>query len=319
MSSGTSLSVMEHKNEKSNDDRHHADEIKPQALSGWQLKLIRNALHAYYCYERTHEGESYDWKDVREAIAEYTGYEIGGSGKNGVKNGAERLRKFVVGVENKQICSKRIPENLSPAPLAAVVKFVTDETLDLLTYDELHEEHSDYQTYTRLHEYFARDNEGYNSSFLDREIDYYYGAKAYDDHYVEHRLTAQHPYKNSLFEATYEMYFFDPSICREYDPRSYKNRKNTRFKAITLHGWALLTPDMNILFFLKNLMTNDHTMYTTTVCVNDESGLHRIVLLQIDTPLFIEGNRNVYTVYQNKLHEHLDACSVSLERTDRTV
>ena len=72
-------------------------------LSDWQLMRVRNALRAYHCYERREEdGKYFNWKDVREAIAVYTGYEIGGTSKSGPKHGAERLRQFVQGAEDKK-------------------------------------------------------------------------------------------------------------------------------------------------------------------------------------------------------------------------
>lgn len=51
--------------------------------SDWQLNRLRDALRAYKQYERSHDGAYFTWKDVREAIAADTGYEIGSSPKNG--------------------------------------------------------------------------------------------------------------------------------------------------------------------------------------------------------------------------------------------
>ena len=46
-------------------------------LSEWQAVRVRDALRAYHRYERGIDGEYFTWKDVREAIAEYTEVEIG--------------------------------------------------------------------------------------------------------------------------------------------------------------------------------------------------------------------------------------------------
>ena len=89
--------------------------------SDWKLNRLRDALRAYKLYERSHEGEYFTWKDVREAIAAYSGVEIGSS----PRNGAERLRLFVEGVKMKD-GSRNYP---TPAGvlLGAIAKFASDE------------------------------------------------------------------------------------------------------------------------------------------------------------------------------------------------
>ena len=115
--------------------------------SDWQLNRLRDALRAYKVYERSHEGEYFTWKDVREAIAADTGYEIGTS----PENGAERLRQFVEGVNSKD-GGRKYPEPKDDA-LDAIVQFALDEDNHLLSNDELNEYAPARQAPLRLLEY----------------------------------------------------------------------------------------------------------------------------------------------------------------------
>ena len=118
-------------------------------LSEWQAARVRDALRAYHRYERGIDGEYFTWKDVREAIAVYTEVEIGAS----AKNGAERLRQFVEGIEDGKGTGKRKFPLPQPAAIEGIVAFVTDEELNLLTMEELHEYRPDFQAPLRLFGY----------------------------------------------------------------------------------------------------------------------------------------------------------------------
>lgn len=115
-------------------------------LSDWQLGRVREALRAYRLYDQG-AGSQHTWCDVREAIAEYTGVEIGRS----PKIGGERLRQFVEGLSNKSRgLHFPVPQ---PESLAAIVAFLSHEDINLLRPDELEEYRPGYQAALRYAEY----------------------------------------------------------------------------------------------------------------------------------------------------------------------
>jgi hypothetical protein len=120
--------------------------LRLKELSDWQLGRVRKALRAYRLYDPGADSK-HTWRDVREAIAEYTGVEIGGN----LKIGGERLRQFVEGVNNK---SKGIHFPVpQPESLAAIVEFLSHEDINLLRPDELEEYRPGYQAALRYAEY----------------------------------------------------------------------------------------------------------------------------------------------------------------------
>ncbi|MBS9405472.1 hypothetical protein KG088_17855 [Halomonas sp. TRM85114] len=130
-------------------------------LSGWQLGRVREALRAYRLFDQG-TGSQHTWCDVREAIAEFTGVEIG----RNLKIGGERLRQFVEGVNNKgKGLHFPVPQ---PESLAAIVEFISHAEINLLSLDELEEYRPGYQAALRYAEYL-RENcaEGFSISASD--------------------------------------------------------------------------------------------------------------------------------------------------------
>ena len=173
-------------------------------LSDWQAARVRDALRAYHRYERGMDGEYFTWKDVREAIAVYTDVEIGTS----VKNGAERLRQFVEGIEDGKGTGKRKFPLPQPAAIEAIVAFVTDEELNLLTREELEEYRPDFQAPLRLLEYLEPGPNADCPMPQDTLEGQYQTQKADEDNLIIKNLTLQRASQRGLIQVieTEEVY-----------------------------------------------------------------------------------------------------------------
>jgi hypothetical protein len=124
-----------------------------KTLSDWQLSRVRDALDAYYRYNRDSEGHSPRWNDVWEEIAD-AAEEKGITLDLESTNGAERLRQFVVGLGKKG----KSPKYPKPHPqlMQAIVAFVTDEHSALLSKAELFGYEPPLQAALRLREYLQQ-------------------------------------------------------------------------------------------------------------------------------------------------------------------
>ena len=94
-------------------------------LADWQLWKLRNALRFYWEDGKREHGNSFNWKDVVEAIDLYTGTRIP----------YERLRVFVMGAKDSNGERKySVPE---AERLKAIFEFVTHPEPGLLTPEEM--------------------------------------------------------------------------------------------------------------------------------------------------------------------------------------
>ncbi len=262
-------------------------------LSDWQLMRVRNALRAYHCYERREEdGKYFNWKDVREAIAVYTGYEIGGTSKSGPKHGAERLRQFVQGAEDKKGGWKYpVPK---PDVLEAIVNFVTHEELDLLNEDELEEHIPGAQAALRLLEYFDDGSETARLTPPKKLQGVYNHYKSTIEGVVSTQLTLQRPNENGLIEVVELREYFSIQYCIVYKEWGEEKRRQFR-SAHTVHsGWAILTPEDNLMFFLKNTDNRRNRHYYTLAAATsiwEEADSYDILaLVEQEFPLDLDIN-----------------------------
>ncbi|PUB88027.1 MAG: hypothetical protein DBP00_07290 [gamma proteobacterium symbiont of Ctena orbiculata] len=237
--------------------------------SDWQLNRLRDALSAFKAYQESsfdfHEDQvesletsrevGFSWGDVREAIREETGVEIGVDRKTG----SERLRQFVAGIK-KNDGSYRFPR-LSKKWLDAIADFVTSEDIFLLDEEELHEFDPTVQTPIRLLEYLNQ-NYDYENTFHIADLKGAYERKLVnDDVFVVTKLTFQGATDKGFMQVIEERRSYDASTASRYDNFTYDNKRKEQLSFTEHKGWAVSTPETGLLFFMKNAMDGKNYNY----------------------------------------------------------
>lgn len=253
--------------------------------SDWQLNRVRDALRAYHQYERGIEDAPFTWKDVREGIAEETGVEIGAN----AKIGAERLRQFVEGLRTKD-GGWKFPV-LQDEWLSGVVQFVTSADNDLLSEDELRVHAPHRQAALRLLDYLAPKIAGQSNRPAAKLQGRFQARKGDEEEFVVRELILQKPSKEGLIEVTETEEFYPPEAASHYDAWSLKERLKQRDSIGRHGGWAILTPETNLLFFLKEEHGGFNRYYFTLASDYSEKAqppLSQLILLHHDYPLHTE-------------------------------
>jgi len=244
--------------------------------SDWQLGRLRDALRAYHRYGRGADGSYFNWKDVSEAIAESTDVAIP----------PERLRQFVEGINAKDGGRK------FPVPqdewLAAIVGFATDEDNDLLSADELEEPALPWQAARRLLDYLdqAFDTERIMppESLAGR-----YVLKAHEgSDLAVITITLQRPSEEGLLQVLKTEEFYQMIAPEAYEEATPEQRRSVRESEVRYGGWAILTPEDNLLIFLKKEHNGLNRYYLTLASDLSHapgSQVSRLVLLHHDYPL----------------------------------
>lgn len=224
--------------------------IRLSQPSDWQRDRIRDALRAYHQYERDPDtGRGITWADVREAILESTGAAIGIS----PQRGAERLRQFVFGVKKAGKDGLHFP---LPQPFEAVSAFATDPDNGLLSPDELEEPHSGPLPVLRLLEHFQDRCDLTCTIDLSALAGTYLGYIDRPDHNAQHHLILEYR-GEELLHVTEAIEVSHPSDARVPG----LNGGNLDVAAISRTGWAIVTPEDNMIIFLKSAATGRNVTY----------------------------------------------------------
>ncbi len=269
-------------------------------LSDWQLDRVRNALRAYHRYERGADGEYFTWRDVREAIAEYTGVDIGTS----IRHGAERLRQFVEGIKDKKAPDGwRFATPKSDA-MVAIVAFVIHEDLNLLTEDELNEYLPACQAPLRLLEYLEQAFD--TQRFLPpAKLEGRYQTHRKDGElFIVRELTLQRPSEEGIVQVIETEEHYDTVFASLFDNASYQTRKESRKSLVRYQGWLILTPEDNLLFFMKK----------------DHNGMNRYYLtMAAELKLWSDDPHTRLIVLDHSFPVELTGEEVSAKKTLKTV
>ena len=224
-------------------------------LSDWQLARLRNAIRAYHNYERSHDGDFFTWKDVSEAIDEYTGVTVP----------PERLRQFVEGVKQKDGSFKHpVP---SGERLKAIYDFATDTELNLLSVDELEERDIGIQVAMRLLDFLDHDLDrrpGYQRVGFPENFEGRYWCVHQEAPFVRH-LELQFEKPLDACVAVVHLLERDFDEDNAPDPTDIFTAKwpdECESKA-RFSGWAILTPEDNIIIFLKEHGVGHNRYYLT--------------------------------------------------------
>ena len=213
---------------------------KPSRFSDFQLDRMRDALRAYHKFSRDSEGVYATLKAIEVAIHVETNVPIP----------QENLRRFIYGIEDKKTGIWKPTEPKDPKHLDAIEKFVLEE--ELISEDELREYIPERQASLRLIEYLYQ-GISWTRNLPAGTLDGRYLMYKNDDYaFVIHDLTFQRSLETGLIqvietetkyakEAFLQFQYSLPFLTETHEPRS-----RTQYG-----GWAIITPEDNLLIFLK--------------------------------------------------------------------
>ena len=278
----------------------------------WQLLRIRRALRAFHRYHRflKDEIELFDesegttnlrinwrdatWDDVSGAIYEHTS----------VKVPQERLRQFVEGV-NSKTGDKRYPVPKDES-LAAITGFLSHEDVDLLSDEELHQFVPSYQAPLRLLEFLDEQPGGQRLLPTARFEGIYQTRLSQEDSVVIRELVLQNPSEDGLMQVVEVEEFYDVEGHVPGPDESREQRHEEILARESSGGWAILTPEDNILFFLKNEETGRNKYYLSLALDEmlwSKDPLAKMVLYHQDYPLQLESTDQVQSSLVDKVRE----------------
>lgn len=223
------------------------------AFSEWQLFRLRNALGAYHDYGEGSAGDPFNWKDVAEAICQNSGLE---PPPKEIKLFAERLRQFVDGV-NRPDGARKYPE---PKNIEAVAAFATSEEYQLLSEAELHEYAPDRHAALRLREYL---HTGLKVRTLPLSmLEGTYKSKRFEaEDFVVRDLKLLRVSEDGIIQLAMIEDAYDNLTGAQFDDLTPKKRLKARQNQNLYSGWAIVTPEDNLMFFLKNADDNSNCYY----------------------------------------------------------
>lgn len=224
------------------------------APSEYQRDRIRDALRAYHMYGNDLGAKKHSWADVREAIHEYTGVAIGSS----AYYGGERLRQFVFGVKKRGEIVYSLPQ-----PFEAVVEFVTQPDLKLLTWNDLIEVTPSPVAALQLTAYFQEFTDMEPTIAVKQLEGHYVGIVQRPDHKAIHHLLLSFNAEHSLLEVS-ESYDVTDGAGEDAPPGTGPDGPEFISEVVNI-GWAVVTPEDSLIFLMKNLATGrNHTYYAVS-------------------------------------------------------
>jgi hypothetical protein len=246
-------------------------------FSDWQLNRLRDALRTFHKVGRDAvDGRHFNWKDVSEAIFLSAEVEVP----------AERLRQFVEGV--KAPGGGRRLLTMQDDRLEAIVKFATDEDYGLISEKELREHAPSSHAAQRLLEYLKQEFDAERILPPSTLEGTYRNGRLDEDSFVVRELTLQRASDDGLIQLVQIEDSYDILDGMQFDDFSPEQREKVRDSRILYGGWAILTPEGNLLMFLKKERTG-HNCYYLTVASENWHALRApatgLVLLRHDYPI----------------------------------
>jgi len=246
-------------------------------FSDWQLNRLRDALRAFHKFGRDAvDGRHYNWKDVSEAIFLSAEVEVP----------PERLRQFVEGVKTPSGGRRLL--TMQEDRLDAIAKFATDEDYGLISEAELREHAPSWHAAQRLLEYLKQDFDTERILPPSALEGTYRNGRLDDDSYVVRELTLQRASDDGLIQLVQTEDSYDIIDGMKFDNFSPEEREKVRDSRIVYGGWAILTPEDNLLMFLKKERSG-HNCYYLTVDAENWHSLQApaaaLALLRHDYPI----------------------------------
>jgi hypothetical protein len=248
-------------------------------FSDWQLNRLRIALRTFKKLGRDPvDGRHYNWKDVHEAISLATEVDIP----------PERLRQFVEGVKTPD--GRRRLLTMQEDRLEAIVKFALHEDYELISEAELREHAPSWHAAQRLLEYLKQEFDTERILPPSTLEGTYRNGRIDDDSYVVRELTLQRASDDGLIQLVQIEDSYDIIDGMKFDYLSPEEREKVRDSHFVYGGWAILTPEDNLLMFLKKEHSGLNCYYLTVAAENWhalQAPATALALLRHDYPIQI--------------------------------
>lgn len=261
-----------------------------------QKALIRDALLTYRHYVPGTDEEDISWDKVTAKFYASTDIELG----------KDTLRQFAEGINKKEnpVRYRQLSDDL----LDALVGFLSSPKIELMQRDEIK----------------GLKPKGVDAPFrllryLDQEIDAarilpppgldgtYQCRIAEDKTFSVIDLTLQNAPPEGIIEVTQIQSTFDPDAQKTFDGWSVEKRFYNRRSRIIHAGWAILTPEDNVLFFLKKERGGANLYYFTLasdISHVPDKPITELLLLNHDYPLVPEENEpEISGMLDHAVHE----------------
>lgn len=249
----------------------------------WQILLLRDALEAHRRFTADHEtgNRPLSWNALKESVTVFTG----------VTFGKDDLRQFVEGKKQGQ-GNFRVPQRHR---LKALFDFLTHEEIAILTPEEFDEaELVGVHAPLHLSRYLVSTSVSAPLDFPRSLVGQYESIGASDELVTEKfiQIGFQGPRFASVSE-THEVYniVVPPTAFSSTRLRRLISRRGEPDYRIKHNGWAIVTPEDNILAFMKDT-DNRHNHYWKLAVEHPiwEDGLVEDLLMnKFDWPLFLDG------------------------------
>jgi hypothetical protein len=265
-------------------------------FSDWQLNRLRDALRAYHDYGGRSLKADFNWNSVAEGIAEELD-------RDDLPVAAERLRQFVEGNRSKDSSMRKFG-TLKPESLEAVVEFALK--LRLLFPEELEEPAPSLHAPQRLLEYL--DTTAARMRVVTPVIfDGRYKARVIEQRAVrEFDLTLHRSSEPGMMMVTKTDEVFDKNLLDKIDKWDPEERRANCRKRTIYAGWAIFTPEDNMMVFLKEA-DNRKNLYQFTLAADwyaPQTVAERLFLLRHNYPIEMENtNHNEDQILQAILQE----------------
>lgn len=251
-------------------------------LSDWQTDRVRSYLRAYRMYGRDDGGRYYSWQSICDAVAEYTECKIP----------RERLRQFVEGYPDKKT-GKWITSGLASDRLDAVVVFLTHEENGIMSESELDEPKSLSRPPLQLLEMLGADMAAQHQ-IHGRRLEGRYVTDWLDGAVIRSELVLErYLEQEGLFQVIETEETFDLGLVNVIDDLSFEDRDRERWSIGKFAGWAVLTPEDNLLIFLKAESNGwNHQLLTLGAekGITDDQPFGRMTMLRHRFPLILHDS-----------------------------
>lgn len=255
-----------------------------KGLSDWQLVRLRHCLQAYHACGTGQDFGVFNWKDVSEAIAEYTDAKIA----------PERLRQFVEGINDGQ-GGRKYPV---PKAIDAIWQFATHDELQLISEEELTERRPAYQAALRLLDYLDQDFDTERIMPPESVRGTYRSRASEEDEVVITELVIESPATEGLISVAKTDEYFDEDAEPDLRALSRIDTRELRNQRLKYSGWAILTPEDNLVFFFKNERNGANQYYFTLASDLDRSAgmpVFSLHMLRHEYPLAVKSDVSIDT------------------------
>ena len=245
--------------------------------------------------EREKMKSGLSWAQIYDQILEVTGVAIG-SNPDPRKRG-NTLQKFVSGVSDPKKPGNRKEYIPSEDILAAIKSFVTHEDIELLSGEEIDEASGPpLLAPLKLAEYLATEHMQ-DAGFTLDQLEGRYRTENIEGRLVKkHELILKRPTKQGVIEVFETMKSEDDEGRGEH-MFAFTSVESRHHGHVDYVGWAIVTPEDNLFFFLKESIRDRRNRYFFMLASDfhrlSKEPVSRLVLLQHDLPFELDDSDRI--------------------------